>query len=219
MFDAISGDACAGRSRRCGIDGKAAGSAGITARRRLGAAFVPEERLGHGAAPRMKLSENALLTRPRRQAASSTRGFIDHAATLAIVERITEAFDVRKAQARSEAAALSGGNLQKFIVGREIDARAGGAGRQPADLGRRRRRRRRHPPGADRLPRRGAAVLVISQDLDEIFEISDRIAVMFTRQSVGAARAAEATREKVGLLMGGSRRDASQGGGVMRIEA
>ena len=44
------------------IDGEAVGTLGVTERRRLGAAFVPEERLGHGAAPRMKLSENALLT-------------------------------------------------------------------------------------------------------------------------------------------------------------
>ena len=80
---------------------------------------MPEERLGHGTAPRMKLSENALLT---GHAASGMvqHGFIDTAATLATVDRATEAFDVRKAKRDPEAVSLSGGNLQKFIVGREI---------------------------------------------------------------------------------------------------
>ena len=80
---------------------------------------MPEERLGHGTAPRMKLSENALLT---GHAASGMvqHGFIDTAATLKTVDRATETFDVRKAKRDPEAASLSGGNLQKFIVGREI---------------------------------------------------------------------------------------------------
>src|SRR4029077_16613514 len=87
--------------------------------RKLGAAFVPEERLGHGTAPRMKLSENALLT---GHAASGMvqHGFSTTAAPLAPGGRVPEAFDGRKAKRDPEAASLSGGNLQKFIVGREI---------------------------------------------------------------------------------------------------
>ena len=67
----------------------------------------------------MKLSDNALLT---GHAASGmvNHGFIDKGATLAVVDRTTTAFDVRKAKRDPEAASLSGGNLQKFIVGREI---------------------------------------------------------------------------------------------------
>ena len=101
------------------IDGTPPASLSVTERRRLGAAFVPEERLGHGTAPRMKLSENALLT---GHAASGMvkRGFIDRPATLATVDRATETFDVRKAKRDPEAVSLSGGNLQKFMVGREI---------------------------------------------------------------------------------------------------
>src|SRR5207248_9576595 len=77
------------------IEGIAAGQLSITQRRKLGAAFVPEERLGHGTAPRMKLSENALLT---GHAASGMvqHGFINTTATLRAVDRATEAFDVRK---------------------------------------------------------------------------------------------------------------------------
>ena len=160
------------------IDGHAAGHLSITQRRKLGAAFVPEERLGHGTAPRMKLSENALLT---GHAASGMvqHGFVNTAATLSTVDRATETFDVRKAKRDPEAASLSGGNLQKFIVGREIlrnpavlvvsqptwgvDAGAAAVIRQAL---------------LD-LAASGAAVLVTSQDLDELAEITDRIAVMF----------------------------------------
>jgi ABC-type uncharacterized transport system ATPase subunit len=186
--------------------------AALTTRRRLGAAFVPEERLGHGAAPRMKLSENALLT--GHAASGMVRyGFIDNAATLAAVDRTTKAFDVRKAKRDPEAASLSGGNLQKFVVGREIlrepgilvvsqptwgvDAGAAATIRQ----------------ALIDLAGRGAAVLVISQDLDEIEEIADRVAVMFRGNLSAPLGAAEATREALGLLMGGAAADAPQGRG------
>jgi len=151
----------------------------------------------------MKLSENALLT---GHAASGMvkRGFVDAAATLRTVDRATEAFDVRKARRDPEAASLSGGNLQKFIVGREIlrnpavlvvnqptwgvDAGAAAVIRQ----------------ALIDLAARGAAVLVTSQDLDELLEITDRIAVMFHGRLSESLSTVEATREQLGLLMGGS---------------
>src|ERR1700761_667227 len=119
LFAALSGERRSNDPGTVVIEGIAAGHLTITQRRRLGAAFVPEERLGHGTAPRMKLSENALLT---GHAASGMvkHGFIDGAATLATVDRATAMFDVRKAKRDPEAASLSGGNLQKFVVGREI---------------------------------------------------------------------------------------------------
>lgn len=119
LFAALSGERMSNDPGTVVIEGIAAGHLSITQRRKLGAAFVPEERLGHGTAPRMKLSENALLT---GHAASGMvhHGFIDTAATLKTVDRATETFDVRKAKRDPEAASLSGGNLQKFIVGREI---------------------------------------------------------------------------------------------------
>jgi ABC-type uncharacterized transport system ATPase subunit len=206
LFAVLSGERQCDDPGSIVIEGIAAGGLSITRRRRLGAAFVPEERLGHGTAPRMKLSENALLT---GHAASHMvkHGFIDSAATLATVDRATETFDVRKAKRDPEAASLSGGNLQKFVVGREIlrkpavlvvsqptwgvDAGAAAIIRQALlDL------------SAD-----GAAVLVTSQDLDELFEIADRIAVMFHGHLSAPLATAEATREKLGLLMGGSSPD------------
>src|SRR6202451_136211 len=119
LFAALSGERQVPDPGTVVIDGHAAGHLSITQRRKLGAAFVPEERLGHGTAPRMKLSENALLT---GHAASGMvrRGFVNTAATLKTVDRATETLDVRKAKRDPEAASLSGGNLQKLIVGREI---------------------------------------------------------------------------------------------------
>jgi len=203
LFAALSGERLSSDPATVVIDGKAAGQLSITHRRRLGAAFVPEERLGHGTAPRMKLSENALLT---GHAASGMvrRGFIDSAATLKAVDRVTEAFDVRKAKRDPEAASLSGGNLQKFVVGREIlrnpavlvvnqptwgvDAGAAAVIRQ----------------ALIDLAAGGAAVLVTSQDLDELIEITDRIAVMFHGRLSEPLATADASRENLGLLMGGS---------------
>jgi len=203
LFAALSGERRAPESGAVVIDGRAAGHLSVTERRRLGAAFVPEERLGHGTAPRMRLSENALLT---GHAASGMvkHGFIDRSATLAAVDRATAAFDVRKSKRDPEAVSLSGGNLQKFVVGREIlrepgvlvvsqptwgvDAGAAAVIRQAL---------------VD-LAGRGAAVLVVSQDLDELAEIADRIAVIFHGRLSTPLAAAAASREKLGLLMGGS---------------
>jgi simple sugar transport system ATP-binding protein len=210
LFAALTGERLSPEPGAIVIDGAAVGTLGVTARRRLGAAFVPEERLGHGAAPRMKLSENALLT---GHAASGMvkYGFIANAATLAAVDRTTKTFDVRKPRRDPEAASLSGGNLQKFVVGREILREPGVlVVSQPTwgvDAGAAATIRQ----ALIDLASRGAAVLVISQDLDEIEEIADRVAVMFRGKLSPPLRAAEATREALGLLMGGAAAGAGDG--------
>src|SRR5262249_28977656 len=119
LFAALSGERASLRADSIVIDGRPAGKLPITERRRLGAAFVPEERLGHAAATRMRLSDNVLLT-GHATGGLMARGFIDRAAMLGMVDKIAGAFDVRKAKRDPEAASLSGGNLQKFVVGREI---------------------------------------------------------------------------------------------------
>jgi general nucleoside transport system ATP-binding protein len=203
FFSVLSGEQLVSSEGTIVIDGLAAGLLGVTERRRMGAAFVPEERLGHGTAPRMKLSENALLT---GHAASGMvkHGFVNKPATLATVDRTTKDFDVRKAKRDPEAASLSGGNLQKFIVGREILREPGVlVVSQPTwgvDAGAAATIRQ----ALIDLAGRGTAVLVVSQDLDELAEIADRIAVMFHGKLSEPLTAAETTREKLGLLMGGA---------------
>jgi general nucleoside transport system ATP-binding protein len=204
LFSALSGERLVNPVDAIAIDGHAAGARGVTERRRMGAAFVPEERLGHGAAPRMKLSENALLT-GHAASAMVKRGFIDTRAALATVDRVTEAFDVRKSKRDPEAASLSGGNLQKFVVGREILRQPGVLiASQPTwgvDAGAAAVIRQ----ALIDLARAGSAVLVIGQDLDELLEIADRIAVMFHGRLSAPIPTAQATREELGLLMGGAR--------------
>lgn len=206
FFEAISGEVTQESPDVIRIRGNPVGKLGISERRLMGAAFVPEERLGHGAAPRMKLSENLLLSRFK----TDTKAFLGKfgmVRTSAIAEaskRIVSEMDVRKSAEDPEAASLSGGNLQKFIIGRELD-------RQPSviivnqptwgvDAGAAARIRQ----ALIDLARAGSAVLVISQDLDELFEVSDRIAVMHDGQLSSPLPAAEMTLERIGLLMGGS---------------
>src|SRR5690606_30395081 len=123
FFEAVSGEVMQPDAGTVRIRGKDAGRLSITGRRLLGAAFVPEERLGHGAAPRMKLSENLFLSRYATdgKAFLGVGGFVKEAAIDAATQRIIEVMDVRKSARDPEAAALSGGNLQKFLIGRELD--------------------------------------------------------------------------------------------------
>ena len=203
LFAVLSGERLAPSAEAVLIDGQGVGDLSISARRKRGAAFVPEERLGHATAPRMKLSDNALLT-GHAVGGMVHHGFIDRAATLAVVDRTTSVFDVRKAKRDPEAASLSGGNLQKFIVGREILREPGVlVVSQPTwgvDAGAAATIRQ----ALIDLASRGTAVLVISQDLDELAEIADRVAVMFHGGLSVPLPTAQASREKLGLLMGGS---------------
>ncbi len=203
LFASLSGERPAPRADNIVIDGRPAGHLPITERRRLGAAFVPEERLGHATAPRLRLSDNVLLT-GHASGGAVTHGFIDRAVLLGMVDKIAATFDVRKAKRDPEAASLSGGNLQKFVVGREILREPGVlVVAQPTwgvDAGAAATIRQ----ALIDLAARGSAVLVISQDLDELEEIAGRVAVVFRGRLSPALEAAATTREALGLLMGGS---------------
>src|SRR5699024_1693909 len=173
----------------------------ISRRRLLNAGFVPEERNGHAAVGRLPLSENIILARHTSDARSLLRGgimkILKRSVARQTAQRICADMDVRKSGTNPVAAALSGGNLQKFIIGRELD-------RQPAVLV------VNQPTwGVDAgaathirqalidLAHAGSAVLVISQDLDEIFEIATRIAVMNAGELSAPEPAANMTRERV----------------------
>jgi general nucleoside transport system ATP-binding protein len=203
LFSALSGEQTVERPDAVVIDGREAGRLGITERRNLGAAFVPEERLGHGAVPGLRLSDNVMLTRHRTGDELVVTGIVRPHKALKIVHSVTADYDVRKDSANPAARSLSGGNLQKFVVGREVDRKPGvlvvsqptwGVDAGAAALIRQ---------ALIDLARAGSAVLVISQDLDEIFEIADRIAVISRGHLSPAEPAATVTRESIGLLMGG----------------
>jgi len=146
------------------------------ARRKLGLAFVPAERLGHGAVPELSLADNALLTAFQQGLVSN--GLIQRGKVEALAEEIVRRFGVKTPNTQTAARSLSGGNLQKFILGREIL-------QQPKLLV------AAHPTwGVDvgaaatihraliALRDAGAAILVISEDLDELFQICDRLGAL-----------------------------------------
>ncbi len=204
LFDAISGERPLSQNTAVVIDGKPCGTSNIIERRKMGAAFVPEERLGHGAVPVFPLSENVVLTRHSDDASLAAHGVLDRHQADSISERVIKTYDVRKGKPDPEARSLSGGNLQKFVMGRELDRKPKVlVVNQPTwgvDAGAAATIRQ----ALIDLARSGSAVVVISQDLDEIFELADRIAVISRGQLSQAQPAHEMTSEKIGLLMAGA---------------
>ena len=183
--------------------GQDIGKAGPNARRKLGILAAPEERLGHAAAPNMSLTENAMLTGAAREKLEQN-GFLNWPSARSFAERIIEAFDVRTPGPENAARSLSGGNLQKFVIGREVlqrpeilvvnqptwgvDASAAAAIRQAL---------------LD-LAEGNAAVIVISQDLDELMEISDHFAALNEGRLSTPRPTKGLTVEQIGLMMGGA---------------
>ena len=168
-------------------------------RRALGLRYVPEERLGHGAVTALSLLENVVLTRD----ALRRGGFVHANEARRLAARLIDRFAVRTTGPDATAGSLSGGNLQKFIVGREIEA-------QPlvllvnqptwgVDVG---------AAAAIRneliaLRKAGCAILVVSEDLDELFELSDRLFVMSKGRLSPGVRPVEISVQEVGRWMSG----------------
>ena len=201
LLAAISGEAPSAAETIC-FDGEGIGYLGPNARRELGVLAAPEERLGHAAAPDMSLIENALLTAAIRQGLVK-KGFVNWAKTRKFAKRVIKEFDVRTPGARTAARALSGGNLQKFVIGREVlqnprvlvvnqptwgvDASAAAQIRQ----------------SLMDLAAGGAAVIVISQDLDELMEVSDNFCALNEGNLTRPHPTKGLSVEEIGLMLGG----------------
>jgi ABC-type uncharacterized transport system ATPase subunit len=201
LLAVLSGERQAPRAEAVRIADTNAGLLGPAARRRLGLAFIPEERLGRGAVGEFPLTENALLT--AYQHGFVRGGLVRYAAVQKFARDIIARFRVVAAGTDAAGSSLSGGNMQKFIVGREV-------GTNPRVL------LAAHPTwGVDigaalairqalmDLAASGSGVLVVSEDLGELFEISDYIAVLSGGRLSAPRRTHETTVEEVGLLMGG----------------
>ena len=186
------------------IDGRPAGNLGPRERRRIGMAFVPEERLGRGAVGELSLADNALLSGYARPEMAMVRhGMVRFERARQFAERIIAAFGVAARGHRSRAQSLSGGNLQKFIIGREIMQKPRllvvGQPTWGVDAG---AAAAIHQALLD-LARGGSAVLVISQDLDELFTLCDRLAVIHAGRLSPEVAVKETSVEQIGLFMGG----------------
>ena len=172
------------------------------ARRQKGVGFIPEDRNGHAAVPAMTLTENTLLT-DHGSGAYTKRGFIQNDVLATATSAVISEFDVRTAMANPLASSLSGGNLQKFVVGREImkspkvlivSQPTWGVDIGAAQLIR---------AALLALAKQGSAIFLISQDLEEIFAISSHIAVLHNGRLSQTYPLEDMSAESVGLLMGG----------------
>ena len=205
LFAALSGESPAPENAMVRIDTHPCGHQDIRRRRALNAAFIPEERLGHGAVPDFLLSENVILTRHSTDPGMHRVSGINHRLAKAVSAQIVTQFDVRAGTPDPAAAALSGGNLQKFVVGRELNRKPRLVVVNQPTWG--------VDAGAAQVIRQslvdlataGTAVVVISQDLDEIFEISTSIVVLSRGRLSEALPTQQATAEEIGLLMSASR--------------
>ncbi|HEX4298774.1 MAG TPA: ABC transporter ATP-binding protein [Devosia sp.] len=199
---ALSGEVLGSDAGSIRIDGKPIGRLGAKQRRLKGLASVPEERNGHAAVPDFSLADNSVLTaRDRLKLAIS--GIVRPGAARKYTGQIIDTFAVKATGTGATAGSLSGGNLQKYIMGREILQRpevlvvcqptwgvdAGAA----AAI---------HQALVD-LAAAGSAIVVISQDLDELLELSDSIAVINGGRLSRAMAVSGVDINEIGLLMGG----------------
>ncbi|MGZ3253626.1 MAG: ABC transporter ATP-binding protein [Burkholderiaceae bacterium] len=201
LLAALSGEDPRTESDAVLLEGLPVGHMDAAQRRERGLGFVPEERLGRGAVPEMSLANNVLLS--HQSAATITRGLIKTSAISAIAASIIQRFNVKAGGPQAIAKSLSGGNLQKFIVGREImrnprvllvaqptwGVDVGAAAQIRAEL--------------IAMRDAGCAVLVISEELDELFEISDRLMVIAKGRVLPAIPTEKATVDQIGLWMSG----------------
>jgi len=202
LLQVIAGERLVRDAKKISLDGRPAGSDDAGQRRRSGLCCVPEERLGHAAVPGLSLVENVFLTAHHRQDLRRG-GLISYRRCRDFTQHIIQSFNVQCQGPQALASSLSGGNLQKFIVGREVlqsprvlvisqptwgvDAGAAAAIHK----------------AINDLARQGAAILLISQDLDELMQTTDRVGALCAGRLSPFYPTQHLTVQQVGLLMGG----------------
>ncbi|MDP9045504.1 MAG: ABC transporter ATP-binding protein [Pseudomonadota bacterium] len=200
LMAALSGEDPRGPADSIRLFGRDIARATPRQRRGAGLHFVPEERLGRGAVPSLSLAANTLLTRTGAVARS---GWIRTGEVTALAQELIRRFNVKAGGPHAAARSLSGGNLQKFLVGREIQAQpkvlivsqptwgvdVGAAAQIRGEL--------------LALRDQGCALLVVSEELDELFEISDRLVVIAQGRVSPSVPVASATVEMIGEWMSG----------------
>lgn len=163
-----------------------------------GLGYVPEERMGVGIAPGLTIADNLILKSYREG------GHIVHAKRAAHgADELIERFDITARGPKTIARELSGGNIQKLLLARELSGHPkiliAASPTRGLDVGATESVRRLLTESADR----GVGVLLISEDLDEVLDLSDRIAVMYRGQVVGVVERGSADINQIGLMMAG----------------
>ncbi|WP_029363578.1 ABC transporter ATP-binding protein [Herbaspirillum lusitanum] len=201
LLAALSGEDQRAAPNMIMLGGSAVGHLAPNPRRAKGLGLVPEERLGRGAVPTLSLSANMLLS--HQKVPYVKHGMIDFAYTRKVAAAIIERFKVKAGGPDALAKSLSGGNLQKFIVGREMERKPGVfIVAQPTwgvDVG----AAAQIHAEILALKQEGCAVLVISEELDELFVLCDRLHVIAKGRLSPSIPIEQATREQVGLWMSG----------------
>jgi ABC-type uncharacterized transport system ATPase subunit len=201
LLAALSGEDIRAAADAISMKGEPIGRLNAAARRLRGLGFVPEERLGRGAVPDLSLAQNVLLS--HQTSATVQWGLVKFGAINQIASSIISRFKVKAAGPHATAGSLSGGNLQKYIVGREVmrdpkvlivaqptwGVDVGAAAQIRAEL--------------VALRDAGCALLVISEELDELFEISDRMMVIAKGRVSPSIKRSEANIDQIGQWMSG----------------
>ena len=202
LMQVIAGELTLQRSESLMFNAVPGGHLGAAQRRKKGLCCVPEQRLGHAAVPGLSLTENAFLTGYHRKPLR-LGGLMSYRRSRKFAQEIIDTFNVQCNGTEATAASLSGGNLQKFIVGREIlqqplvlvvsqptwgvDAGAANAIHEAIRA----------------LADAGAAVLLISQDLDELMQTSDNIGALCAGRLSAFHETSTMSVQQIGLLMAG----------------
>jgi len=187
---------------RIHLDGRDVTTASARERMAAGQAYIPEERMRDGAIREFTVQENLFLH--DHAAPEYTHGvFMDFGAIAARARELVAGFNVKTPRLDTPLKNLSGGNIQKLILARELSRRPkvliASQPTRGVDIGATEYIHQRLLEQRDT----GTAILLISEDLDEIQALSDRIVVMYEGQVVGVVQRGQATLEELGLLMAG----------------
>ncbi|TMG39518.1 MAG: ABC transporter ATP-binding protein [Chloroflexi bacterium] len=170
---------------------------------RRGIAYVPEDRLGTGVAPTLSVAENLVLKSYRRPPIS-TGGLLHHRRIRTNAEEVMTRFNISARGPQSPTRLLSGGNIQKVVLARELSGRprvlVAASPTSGLDVAATDAVRALLLQAADQ----GDGVLLISEDLDEILALADRIAVLYGGRITGIVERQKAAVEELGLMMAGS---------------
>ena len=192
--------------------GRELGHAGVREHFERGIAHIPEERRGVGTVPGFTVAENLVL-RHYRYPPFSQSSVLDAGAARRFAERSVRDYEVSTPSLKTKTSLLSGGNIQKLILARELSQRPGGEVKLVVAA---------HPTygldiGATEVTHRallaerdrGAGVLLISEDLEELFRLSHRILVLFGGEVMGIVETEGADRSQIGLMMAGQPKERS----------
>ena len=171
---------------------------------KTGLSYIPEERMRDGTIKEFNVAENLILIDHGREPYSRNI-FLDRQAIASRVAELVRSFDVKTPSQETPLKSLSGGNIQKLILARELSRRPrvliAAQPTRGVDIG---ATEYIHQRLLDQRTA-GTATLLISEDLDEIRALSDRIAVIYEGEIIGVVERDEATVEELGLMMAGVR--------------